>query len=198
MELPECSHQLVDVSKSAITTCGAQYVMMALVSPRQWLCADSWATALLVSRVSYRSYSCNDFNLGGGEEEEVVSYRCYWVEVVSRLHGGEARMKLYCLLLPSLSLYTCNDTFIPYVGAGVVSRAPNGAGAGSIWLDGLNCVGSEARLFECPANNIGTNDCSHFEDLSAICTTSKCNTRYVCRKILAAKIRNYCINICVQ
>ena len=60
-----------------------------------------------------------------------------------------------------------------HIGATALSRSPNGAGTGQIWLDNLNCVGNEPRLFECPANSIGTNDCSHGEDLSAVCTTGK-------------------------
>lgn len=64
-------------------------------------------------------------------------------------------------------------SFSFFVGAGFIPLSPNGPGVGQIWLDGLNCVGNEARLFECPANSIGTNDCSHAEDLTAICTTSK-------------------------
>ena len=63
---------------------------------------------------------------------------------------------------------------ISSVGAAVQSNAPNGAGTGQIWLDNLMCIGNEARLFECPANSVGSNNCVHSEDLSAICTTSKC------------------------
>lgn len=63
--------------------------------------------------------------------------------------------------------------FGDFIGASVLSSAANGEGVGEIWLDNLNCVGTEARLFECPANTIGTNDCNHREDLSAVCTTSK-------------------------
>ena len=44
-----------------------------------------------------------------------------------------------------------------------------GQGTGSIWLDQVRCVGTEARLASCPANPIGTHDCSHFEDAGVRC-----------------------------
>ena len=49
METPVLSPPLVDVWRSATTTCGAQSVTILLVSVRQWSSADSWDTALLVS-----------------------------------------------------------------------------------------------------------------------------------------------------
>ena len=48
-------------------------------------------------------------------------------------------------------------------------RAGFGQGTGSIWLDQVACVGTEARLADCPANPIGTHDCSHFEDAGVRC-----------------------------
>ncbi|XP_064388351.1 soluble scavenger receptor cysteine-rich domain-containing protein SSC5D-like [Halichondria panicea] len=38
------------------------------------------------------------------------------------------------------------------------------------WLDNLGCLGTESRLINCPANTIGFEDCSHFEDIALICT----------------------------
>ena len=55
------------------------------------------------------------------------------------------------------------------VGAVAVSRAQFGQGTGSIWLDQVACAGTEARLAACPANPIGTHDCSHFEDAGVRC-----------------------------
>ena len=48
-------------------------------------------------------------------------------------------------------------------------RAGFGQGTGSIWLDQVACAGTEARLADCPANPIGTHDCSHFEDAGVRC-----------------------------
>ena len=48
-------------------------------------------------------------------------------------------------------------------------RSGFGQGTGSIWLDQVACVGTEARLADCPANPIGVHDCSHFEDAGVRC-----------------------------
>ena len=42
-------------------------------------------------------------------------------------------------------------------------------GAGSIWLDDVQCLGTEPRLLDCPNPGIGINDCSHFEDVGVMC-----------------------------
>ena len=44
-----------------------------------------------------------------------------------------------------------------------------GAGSGDIWMDQVRCSGSEGSVLDCPANAIGTHDCSHREDASVIC-----------------------------
>ena len=42
-------------------------------------------------------------------------------------------------------------------------------GAGQIWLDNVQCRGTETRLIDCPANPLGNNDCSHIEDAGVRC-----------------------------
>ena len=46
---------------------------------------------------------------------------------------------------------------------------PNGATNVPIWLDQVNCLGTETRLVSCPANPIGQHDCSHIEDAGVRC-----------------------------
>ena len=55
--------------------------------------------------------------------------------------------------------------------ATALSFAAFGAGTGSIWLDNVQCVGTETRLIDCPANTIGVHNCIHFEDASVRCGT---------------------------
>ncbi|TRY98531.1 hypothetical protein DNTS_025151 [Danionella cerebrum] len=46
-----------------------------------------------------------------------------------------------------------------------------GEGSGSIWLDDMNCKGSESLLSECCFKGWGVTDCSHKEDAGVVCQT---------------------------
>jgi len=49
------------------------------------------------------------------------------------------------------------------------TKATFGQGSDTIWLDDVNCTGTEAALSECPARPWGDHNCYHKEDASAIC-----------------------------
>ncbi len=53
---------------------------------------------------------------------------------------------------------------------GAPMRAPYGQGTGTILLDNLQCVGTEANLIDCPHNGVGIENCGHSEDAGAVCT----------------------------
>ncbi|NWI70939.1 DMBT1 protein, partial [Todus mexicanus] len=42
-------------------------------------------------------------------------------------------------------------------------------GSGRIWLDNVQCSGTEAALSECPARPWGMNNCEHGEDAGVVC-----------------------------
>ena len=43
-------------------------------------------------------------------------------------------------------------------------------GAGQIWLDNVQCSGTETRLIDCPANPLGQHNCAHSQDAGVSCT----------------------------
>ena len=45
-----------------------------------------------------------------------------------------------------------------------------GPGTGTIWLSRVQCNGDEWFLDECRANELGDNDCEHWEDAGVICS----------------------------
>ena len=49
--------------------------------------------------------------------------------------------------------------------------ATYGEGLGRIWLDGVNCAGSEASLLDCPHDGWGNHNCRHKEDANILCYT---------------------------
>ena len=66
----------------------------------------------------------------------------------------------------------CNE--LDY-GKAVAARhgAFYGQGSGHIWLDNVNCVGTEETIGSCLHNGWGSHNCGHGEDASVNCTTGK-------------------------
>ena len=48
--------------------------------------------------------------------------------------------------------------------------ATYGQGRGMIWLDDVNCLGSESSIAECPHSGWAIHNCYHSEDASVVCT----------------------------
>ena len=56
------------------------------------------------------------------------------------------------------------------IAVSVENRAAFGQGSGTIWLDNLQCSGSETDLFSCPYNSLSIHNCGHSEDVGVVCS----------------------------
>ena len=52
-----------------------------------------------------------------------------------------------------------------------LSQAIFGEGTGRIWLDNVQCTGSERVLKNCIASHNGVNNCTHVQDAGVRCLT---------------------------
>ena len=55
-----------------------------------------------------------------------------------------------------------------YIDASAFTNARFGRGSGQIFLDDVQCTGSEGRLIDCRYDR-NTGDCNHYEDASVRC-----------------------------
>ena len=67
------------------------------------------------------------------------------------------------------AMVACRQLGLNPVGAIAVTRAGFGQGMDPIWLDNVNCAGSEENIDSCPHNAWGSHNCAHFEDTGVIC-----------------------------
>ncbi len=54
----------------------------------------------------------------------------------------------------------------------ITSGFSKGTGGIRIWLDDVRCAGIETRLVDCPAEPLGTHNCTHSEDAGVSCVTA--------------------------
>ena len=65
----------------------------------------------------------------------------------------------------------CRQLGLPDSNAVAVGGAAFGEGTGEIWLDEVECYGSESNLGECSHQGLGTHNCGHEEDAGVRCST---------------------------
>ena len=63
----------------------------------------------------------------------------------------------------------CNELGLQNAVA-AIHGAFYGEGSGQIWLNGVNCVGTEKTIRNCSHRGWGSHNCSHTEDASTNCT----------------------------
>ena len=59
------------------------------------------------------------------------------------------------------------------LGAEALDPVSIGGGGGRIWLDGVQCTGTERELIDCPASSNGINPCTHDQDARVRCQEGK-------------------------
>ncbi|XP_076082552.1 scavenger receptor cysteine-rich domain superfamily protein-like [Mytilus galloprovincialis] len=59
------------------------------------------------------------------------------------------------------------ETRYPYA----IGQAFFGEGTGLVWLDEINCNGTEDDIYKCGSNGWGRTDCGHSKDVSILCDT---------------------------
>ncbi|MDE0361420.1 MAG: leucine-rich repeat domain-containing protein, partial [Rhodospirillaceae bacterium] len=81
----------------------------------------------------------------------------------------------------------CDDRFVSddaevvcrqlgLTGGEAHTRAAFGAGTGTIWMDDVQCTGSESRLADCAFGGWGLHNCRHSEDVGVSCGAASGNS----------------------
>ena len=63
----------------------------------------------------------------------------------------------------------CRQLGYPAIGATILTVSDVPDGTGQIWLDNVDCFGTESSLFNCNANSVGNHNCGHSEDTGVAC-----------------------------
>ena len=62
------------------------------------------------------------------------------------------------------------------IGAQGFQQARFGEGTGRIWLDNVQCTGSERQLRNCTTSSNGINSCTHGQDAGVRCSQGEIRT----------------------
>ena len=57
----------------------------------------------------------------------------------------------------------------PFLGVAALTHASFGQGTGRIWLDNVQCTGSQRALMDCAASSSGNDSCTHAQDAGVRC-----------------------------
>ena len=103
-----------------------------------------------------------------------------------RLVGGSAANEGRVEVLYNGEWGTVCDDYFDDTDADVVCRelgypgalgysccAAYGRGSGAIWLDDVDCDGTEASLYDCSHLGFGVHDCGHDEDVGIACESER-------------------------
>ena len=80
--------------------------------------------------------------------------------------------KILCICSQLNFHVAINEFFLTCIGSVALILGAVPDGAGQIWLDNVNCRGTESRLIDCSANPLGNHNCVHAEDAGVRCSTT--------------------------
>ncbi|KAF1444472.1 Deleted in malignant brain tumors 1 protein, partial [Pygoscelis papua] len=149
-------------------------------------CAGTEAALSLRQARSWRSHNCNPREDAGVECTELAASQ----RVPLRLSDGPHRCAGRVEVFYENQWGTVCDDYWDLEDAGVVCRqldcgtalsAPGAghfrAGSGPIWLDDVNCMGTEVALSYCRMKGWGKNNCHHGEDAGVVCSATNTPAR---------------------
>ena len=90
--------------------------------------------------------------------------QCGWVRVCL-WGGGRAEEQTAASSVVTVVCAVCRSAAQAYRNA----RYGAGPPRSPLWLDDVQCRGSEIRLLDCPARPLGTHNCVHGEDAAVSC-----------------------------
>ena len=64
-----------------------------------------------------------------------------------------------------------NTLLVEISGTEVLGGGSFGEGTGRIWLDSVQCTGSERRLINCDTDSSGVKMCTHDQDVGVRCSS---------------------------
>ena len=72
------------------------------------------------------------------------------------------------------SMYNYYGSYFDSAGAQLLIQNIFGEGTGRIWLDSVQCTGSERAVINCTASSSGNISCTHEQDAGVRCLSGTC------------------------
>jgi len=132
--------------------------------------------------------------------KRVATVSCLRDNAVTLVGGGSPRKGRIELYHNGTWGTVCNDRFNDaaarvvcyFLGFGHVGREINiniyGTGKGQVWLDDVQCKGSERHISECSHRGWGVHNCGHSEDVAVSCVDDTSGTSSVSSTGITSKM----------